>query len=105
MHYDLKVAGGIPFAPFALASVDFPDLVVRAEWVALVSGVRGAATIARGALTGQTIDNVAVAGTGYQVAIRVNANGYLALGIAVVRTGRDDCRGYMLVGEIGRAHV
>jgi hypothetical protein len=99
LHYDLKVAGGIPFAPFALASVDFSELVVRAEWIDLVSGVRGAATIARGALTDQKIENVAVAGTGEQVAIRVNADGYLALGLAVVRTGRDECSGYMLTGE------
>jgi hypothetical protein len=99
LHYDFKVAGGIPFAPFALASGDFPGLVVQAEWVDLVSGVRGSASIARGALTGQQIENVAVAGADYQVAIRANADGYLALGIAVVRTGRDECRGYVLTGE------
>jgi hypothetical protein len=99
LHYDIKVAGGIPFAPFALASGDFPGLVVQAEWVDLVSGVRGAATIARGALTGQKIENVEVAGADFQVAIRTNADGYLALGIAVVRTGRDECRGYVLTGE------
>jgi hypothetical protein len=99
LHYDLKVAGGIPFAPFALASVDFPRIAVRVEWVDLVSGVRGAATIARGALTEQKIDNVEAAGAGYQVAIRTNADGYLALGMAVVRTGRDECRGYVLTGR------
>jgi hypothetical protein len=99
LHYDFKVAGGIPFAPFALASGDFPGLVVQAEWVDLVSGVRGAATIAGGALTDQKIENVAVAGADFQVAIRTSADGFLALGIAVVRTGRDECRGYVLTGE------
>jgi len=99
LHYDLKVAGGIPFPPFALASVDFPGLVVRVEWVDLVSGVRGAAMIARGALTDQKIENVAAAGAGYQVAIRTNADGSLALALAVIRAARDECRGYMLTGE------
>lgn len=99
LHYDLKVAGGIPFPPFALASADFPDLAVAVEWFDAGSGVRGAATIARGALTEQKVDNVAAAGAGYQVAIRTNADGYLALGLAVVRTDRDECRGYVLTGR------
>ncbi len=99
LHYDLKVAGGIPFPPFALASADFPELAVAVEWVDMVSGVRGAATIARGTLTGQKIENVAAAGAGYQVAIRTNADGYLALAIAAMRTGRDECRGYVLTGR------
>ena len=70
LHYDLKVAGGIPFPPFALASADFPELAVEVEWVDMVSGVRGAATIARGALTAQKTENVETAGAGYQVVIR-----------------------------------
>ena len=51
LHYDMKVAGGIPFPPFALASADFPELRVAVEWVDTGSGVRGAATIANGKLT------------------------------------------------------
>jgi hypothetical protein len=98
LHYDLKVAGGIPFPPFALASADFPELAVAVEWVDMVSGVRGAATIVRGALTAQEIENVAAAGAGYQVVIRTNADGYLALAMAVIRTARDECRGYVLTG-------
>ena len=39
LHYDLKVAGGIPFPPFALASADFPELAVAVEWVDTGSGV------------------------------------------------------------------
>jgi hypothetical protein len=99
LHYDLKVAGGIPFPPFALASADFPELVIAAEWIDLASGVRGAATITSGALTGQNVENVAAAGAGFRVAIRVDANGYLALGMAVVHTGPDECRGYVLTGD------
>ena len=98
LHYDLKVTGGIPFPPFALASADFPELVIAAEWIDLASGVRGTATITRGALTGQNVENVAAAGAGYTVAIRVDPNGYLALAMAVIRTGRDECRGYVLTG-------
>lgn len=99
LHYDLKVAGGIPFPPFALASADFPELVIAAEWVDLASGVRGTATITRGALTKQNVENVAAAGAGFAVALRVSPGGYLTLGMAVVRTGRDECRGYVLTGK------
>src|SRR3954465_3833647 len=62
LHYDLKVAGGIPFPPFALASADFPALAVMAEWVDLTSGVRGAATLMRGEVTQQKMENVTSAG-------------------------------------------
>jgi hypothetical protein len=99
LHYDLKVAGGIPFPPFALASGEFPELTIVAEWVDAGSGVRGTATIARGTLAEQKVENVAAAGAGYTVAIRANANGYLALALAAVRTGRDECRGYLLTGK------
>jgi hypothetical protein len=99
LHYDLKVEGGIPFPPFALASAEFPDLTVTAEWFDAGTNVRGAATIARGTLTEQKVENVSAAGAGHAVAIRVGANGYLALAIAAIRTGRDECRGYMLTGS------
>lgn len=99
LHYDLKVAGGIPFPPVALASGEFPDLTVAVEWVDAGSAVRGTATIARGMLTAQNVGNLAVAGAGHAVAIRVNANGRLALALAAMRTGRDECRGYMLTGS------
>ena len=96
LHYDLKVAGGIPFPPFALASADFPELAVAVEWVDTGSGVRGSATIARGELTAQNVENIAAVGPGHQIAIHTNADGSLALAVALVRTGRDECRGYVL---------
>jgi len=99
LHYDLKVAGGIPFPPFALASRDFPELTIAAEWIDAASGVRGAATILAGALTEQKIDQVAATGAGHAVSIRIEPNGHLALGIAVVRTGPEECRGYVLTGS------
>ena len=96
LHYDLKVEGGIPFPPFATASGEFPGVTVAVEWVDAGRGVRGAATIARGTLTEQKIENITVAGAGHAVAIRVDAGGTLVLALAVLRTGRDECRGYML---------
>ena len=97
LHYDLKVEGGIPFPPFALASGEFPALTVRAEWFDAGSSVRGTATIARGTLTEQKVENIT--GAGDAVAIRVDASGFLALALAAIHTGRDECRGYMLTGS------
>lgn len=99
LHYDLKVMGGIPFPPFALASGDFPELTVTVEWIDAGSAVRGTATIARGALTEQKVENLAASGAGHAVAINIDAGGYLKLALAVMRTGRDECRGYMLTGS------
>ncbi len=99
LHYDLKVQGGIPFPPFALASNEFPDLTVVAEWIDAGSGVRGSATIARGTLTAQKVESLAASGAGHAVAIRIAADGYLNLALAVIRSGRDECRGYMLTGR------
>ena len=95
LHYDLKITGGIPFPPFALASGEFPALTVHVEWVDAASGVRGAATIARGALTEQKVENVGAAAC-HAVAIRAASNGLLELALVAIRTGRDECRGYML---------
>jgi hypothetical protein len=64
-----------------------------------VSSVQGAATIARGTLTEQKVENVAATGAASGVAIRVNADGYLALALVAVRSGRDQCRGYVLTGR------
>ena len=99
LHYDLKVAGGIPFPPFAIASSEFPALTVVAEWVDPARGIRGTASIARGALTEQNVENVTAAAADYAVAITLKENGYLALALAAVRTGCDECRGYALTGK------
>ncbi|MCE9639736.1 MAG: hypothetical protein K8S22_06245 [Betaproteobacteria bacterium] len=99
LHYDLKVHGGIPFPPFAMASSDFPELTVVTEWIDAGSGVRGTATIARGALAEQKVENLAASGAGHAVAIKIDAGGFLKLALAVMRTGRDECRGYMLTGS------
>ena len=100
LHYDLKVEGGIPFPPFALASQEFPELKIAVEWVNPGAGTRGTARIARGMLAEQNIENVAgAAGADHALAVNVNADGYLALALAVLRTGRDEYRGYALTGR------
>lgn len=100
LHYDLKVEGGIPFPPFALASREFPEVEIAVEWVNSGAGTRGAARITGGALAEQNTDNVsAAAGSDHALSIRLNADGYLVLALAVLRTGRDEYRGYALTGR------
>ena len=99
LHYDLKVEGGIPFPPFALASREFPELEIAVEWVNSGAGTRGAARIAGGSLAEQKVENVgAAAGSDHALSIALNADGYLALALAVLRSGRDAYRGYALTG-------
>lgn len=100
LHYDLKVEGGISFPPFALASREFPEVEIAVEWVNSGAGTRGAARITGGALAEQNTDNVsAAAGSDHALSIRLNADGYLVLALAVLRTGRDEYRGYALTGR------
>jgi hypothetical protein len=98
LHYDLKVEGGIPFPPFALASREFPELEIAVEWVNPGTGTRGTARIAGGTLAEQNMENVAAA-PDHAVVVALNDNGYLALALAVLRTGRDEYRGYALTGR------
>jgi len=100
LHYDLKVEGGIPFPPFALASREFPELEIAVEWVNSGAGTRGTARIAGGTLADQNTENLgAAAGSDHDLSIMLNADGYLALALAVLRTGRDEYRGYALTGR------
>jgi len=99
LHYDLKVEGGIPFPPFALASGGFPELEIAVEWVNSGAGTRGTARIVGGTLAEQNMDNVAAAAAAYAVAVTFKDNGCLVLALAAVRTGRDEYRGYALTGK------
>ena len=98
LHYDLKVQGGIPFPPFVLASGEFPQVAIEVEWVDAGGGVRGTAKIAGGTLEAQNVENVG-GGAGHAVMIRTGAAGTLALAFVAIRTGQDECRGYMLTGS------
>lgn len=100
LHYDLKIEGGIPFPPFALASSEFPELEIAVEWVNSGAGTRGAARIAGGMLAEQNVENLSsAAGSGYALSITLNTDGYLALALAVLRAGRDTYHGYALTGR------
>jgi hypothetical protein len=99
LHYDLKIEGGIPFPPFVLASGEFPELDIAVEWVNRDAGTRGTARIVRGMLVEQNIENIGAAGAEHTLAISLNADGYLALALVVLRSGRDEYRGYALTGR------
>ncbi len=100
LHYDLKTTGGIPFPPFAAASGEFPELEIFVEWVSPGAGTRGTARIVRGTLAEQHMENVAgTAGADHAVVINLDADGFLALALAVVRAGRDEYHGYALTGR------
>jgi hypothetical protein len=93
--YDLKVAGGIPFPTFAQASQEFPGLEFGAEWVNVEAGERGHATLVNGRVTGQASERVATrAGDEHPVHVEVAPGGTLTLGLAFLRTRRDEWRGY-----------
>jgi hypothetical protein len=99
LYYDLKTEGGIPFPPFVLASGEFPELDITVEWVHHEAGTRGTARIVRGMLAEQNIENIGASGADHALSIKVNADGYLALALVVLRTGRDEYRGYALSGR------
>jgi hypothetical protein len=93
--YDLKIAGGIPFPVFAQASQEFPGLEFSAEWVNVAAGERGHAMLVNGRVTGQASERVATrAGGEHPVHVEVAPEGRLTLGLALLRTHRDEWRGY-----------
>ena len=100
LSYDFKVRGGVPFPAFALASQEFPQLEVVAEWVNLAAGRRGRARIADGKIVDHTEDPIVTGGA--DTANRyfdVAADGTLQLAFAVVRRSRNLWSGYALNHE------
>jgi hypothetical protein len=100
LSYDFKVRGGVPFPAFALASQEFPQLEVVAEWVNLAAGRRGRARMAEGKIVDHTEDPIVTGGA--ETANRyfdVAADGTLQLAIAVVRGSRSLWSGYVLNHE------
>jgi len=98
--YDLKVRGGIPFPAFAQASLEFPELKFSAQWVNAGAGASGAATIANGQLTEQTMDKLDRAiETGPPVHVQVALTGRLELALTFYRAGTDEWLGYCLDAE------
>jgi len=100
LSYDFKVRGGVPFPAFALASQEFPQLEVVAEWVNVAAGRRGRARMVDGKIVDHVEDAIAIDAT--DTANRyfdVAADGTLQLAFAVVRRDRNWWTGYMLSHE------
>jgi hypothetical protein len=95
--YDLKIEGGLPFPVFAQASQEFPGLEFVAEWVNVAAGEKGFATLVNGRVTGQKNERVAtLAGGEHPVHVEVAPEGGLVLALTLIRTARDEWRGYAL---------
>jgi hypothetical protein len=100
LAYDFKVRGGVPFPAFALASQEFPQLAVVAEWVNVAAGRRGRARIADGRIVEHVEDSI---GTGPAETpnryCAVAAGGRLALAVAVIRRDHGLWNGYVIHHE------
>jgi hypothetical protein len=97
LSYDFKVRGGVPFPAFALASQEFPQLAVVAEWVNVDAGRRGRARIADGKIVEHVEDTIT---TGLAETVNryfaVAADSRLDLGFAVMRRDHGLWSGYVL---------
>jgi len=85
LEYRFEIRKGVPFAAFANASEEFPELRVEAEWRNSRQGVRGRAIIQGGRLFDHEtapIDSGLLA-----LHIESGANGELVLGMACVHHG------------------
>lgn len=100
LSYDFKVRGGVPFPAFALASQEFPQLAVVAEWVNVAAGRRGRARIADGKIVEHVEDAIttATAETGNRF-FSLAADSRLELAFALLRRDRDLWNGYVLNHE------
>lgn len=97
LAYDFKVRGGIPFPVFAQLTLEFPVLVVTAEWVNMAAGVKGRARLAGGRMVEH---EEAAAHRGDAAArnryVRIGPDGRLLLAIALQRRGAREWAGYVL---------
>lgn len=85
LEYRLELRKGVPFAAFANASAEFPELRIEAEWCNAPQGVRGRATLQGGRLLDQEtapIDSGLLA-----LEVECGAHGELVFGLACVRDG------------------
>lgn len=87
LEYRFEIRKGVPFAAFANASEDFPELRVEAEWRNARQGVRGRAVIQSGRL----FDHETAPIDGGLLALEVDcgAQGELRFGMACVRDGNE----------------
>lgn len=100
LSYDFKVQGGIPFPAFATASAEFPELVIRAEWVNAAAGRRGEAQIANGAITMHREEAVVLAaGDARNRHLLADPDGTLRIAVALMATAPGRWAGYVLNHE------
>jgi hypothetical protein len=92
LEYRFQPRRGIPFPAFTLASAEFPELRVEAEWQH--DGVLGRALIENGRLVEQSSDQQG----GAQIHIELGEEGRLALGM-VCTDGGDACAGYAATAD------
>ena len=91
LEYRFEIRKGVPFAAFANASEEFPELRVEAEWRNAGQGVRGRAIIQGGRLFDH--ETAPIGGGLLALHIECGAQGELVLGMACVRDG-DEWLGY-----------
>ena len=99
--YDLKVAGGIPFPPFVMASQGWPGLSVAVEWVNARTDERGTAMIVDGRLQTKAVSPPRKRGD------RTEGKGFasvdfaqgLRLAFVCLRVSANEYRGYAISGD------
>lgn len=100
LSYDFKVRGGVPFPAFALASQEFPQLAVLAEWVNVGAGRRGRARIAGGKIVDHAEEPITTgAAEARNRYFEVEADGTLRLAFVLVQRSRGGWAGYVLNHE------
>jgi hypothetical protein len=87
LEYRFEITKGVPFAAFANASEDFPELRVEAEWRNARQGVRGRAIIQGGRLFDH--ETAPIDGGLLALDIECGSQGELVLGMACVRDGEN----------------
>ena len=85
LEYRFEIKKGVPFAAFANASEEFPELRVEAEWRNPGQGVRGRAIIQGGRLFDH--ETAPIDAGLLALHIECGAQGELVLGMACVRDG------------------
>ena len=86
LEYRFELRKGVPFAAFANASEEFPELRVEAEWRNTAQGVRGRAIIQGGRLLDHgtaPLDSGLLA-----LEVECGPGGDLVFGLACVRAGQ-----------------
>lgn len=100
LSYDFKVRGGIPFPAFAAASLEFPGLVITAEWVNVAAGRKGRASLSNGGITEHVEEAIAAGSADAPNRYFSTApDGTLQLAFALLRRGRGEWAGYVLNHE------